>query len=406
MEAFLRSYRLEAAEREALQAAPELRPAARAEAERYGRALGRLEALGGEALEAFRSAAAERNVALIPSAASHPVLPLVATAAGRRLQIDAGLRSHSRRFGPAEGFWLPECAYRPGIEPLLAERGLRFFCTDQSAHEPPSESLAPAQAAAGMVAFTLDREAVDLVWSPRGYPSDPVYADFHRLSMEGMRLWSIGGGPYDPAAARARAESHAGEFADAVAQRLREPFESGAESPAWSPSRSIPSCSATGGRRARSGSGRCCASSVSAAFGCSPSRTPWSATSRRSGPCGSRAGARAGTFAPGIRPRSPIWPGPRGAWSCAWWRRSAPRALTPPGGRARGARAARRAGERLGLPGPPQAGRRLPVPALHGPRPRRCSKPYTPASLRTPACETWPPTSASSPCGSPERPGP
>jgi 1,4-alpha-glucan branching enzyme len=221
MEAFLRSYRLEAAEREALQAAPELRNAARAKAERYGRALGRLEALGGEALEAFRFAAAEHNVALIPSAASHPVLPLVATAAGRRLQIDAGLRSHSRRFGPAEGFWLPECAYRPGIEPLLAERGLRFFCTDQSAHEPPSESLAPARAAAGMVAFTLDRDAVDLVWSPRGYPSDPVYADFHRLSMEGMRLWSIGGGPYDPLAARARAESHAGEFADAVAQRLR-----------------------------------------------------------------------------------------------------------------------------------------------------------------------------------------
>ena len=73
-----------------------------------------------------------------------------------------------------------------------------------------------------MVAFTLDREAVDLVWSPGGYPSDPAYADFHRLSMEGMRLWSIGGGPYEPAAARARAESHAGEFADAVAQRLRE----------------------------------------------------------------------------------------------------------------------------------------------------------------------------------------
>ncbi len=221
LEAFLRRYRLEAAEREALQAAPELRSAARAEAERYGRALGRLEALGGDALEAFRSAAAERNVALIPSAASHPVLPLIATAAGRRLQIDAGLRSHRRRFGPTEGFWLPECAYRAGIEALLAERGLRFFCTDQSAHESPSESLAPAQAAAGMVAFTLDREAVDLVWSPRGYPSDPAYAEFHRLSMDGMRLWSIGGGPYDPAAARARAESHAGEFADAVAQRLR-----------------------------------------------------------------------------------------------------------------------------------------------------------------------------------------
>jgi 1,4-alpha-glucan branching enzyme len=221
LEGFLRSYRVEAAEREAREAAPELRPAAEAEGERYGRALGRLEAFGGDVLAAFRFAAAERNVALIPSAASHAVLPMVATEAARRLQVDAGLRSHRRRFGPALGFWLPECAYRPGVETLLDERGLRFFCTDQSDHELPAESLAPALAAAGMVAFTLDRQAVELVWSPAGYPADPVYADFHRLSMRGMRLWSIGGEPYDPAAARARAEAHAGQFADAVAERLR-----------------------------------------------------------------------------------------------------------------------------------------------------------------------------------------
>jgi 1,4-alpha-glucan branching enzyme len=220
LRSFLRRYRLEAAEREALQGASELRGAAQAEAERHGRALARLEALDGGPLKAFRLAARDRNVALIPSAASHAVLPLIATVAGRRLQIDAGLRSHSRRFGPAEGFWLPECAYRPGIEAPLAERGLRFFCTDQSAHERPGDSLAPAQAAAGMVAFTLDREAVDLVWSPDGYPSDPAYADFHRLSMGGARLWSIGGDPYDPAVARARAESHAAEFAEWVGQRL------------------------------------------------------------------------------------------------------------------------------------------------------------------------------------------
>ena len=243
MEAFLRRYRLEAAEREARRP-PRLscvrrrrrRPSA------IGRALGRLEALGGEALEAFRSAAAERNVALIPSAASHAVLPLIATTAGRRLQIDAGLRSHRRRFGAAEGFWLPECAYRPGIEPLLAERGLRFFCTDQSGHERPLDALAPARAAAGLVAFTLDWEAVELVWSPGGYPSDPAYAEFHRLSMEGTRLWSIGGDPYDPAAARARAESHAGRVRRRRGRAACGHSASSAASPASSPSRSIPSC--------------------------------------------------------------------------------------------------------------------------------------------------------------------
>ena len=159
-------------------------------------------------------------MALIPTAASHAVLPLLATVAGRRLQIDAALRSHMRRFGPARGFWLPECAYRAGIEPLLAERDLRFFCADQSAHEPGLASLVPVRAGADLVAFTIDWETVELVWSQRGYPSDSAYAEFHRLSMEGTRLWAVSGAPYDPAAAAAKADQQADDFLDRVAARL------------------------------------------------------------------------------------------------------------------------------------------------------------------------------------------
>ncbi len=220
MERFLRRYRLEAAERDAAEAPAELRRAAAAEADRYRRALRRFRELDGDLLAAFRAASQERNVALLTSAATHAVLPLVATVAGRRLQIDAGLRSHRRRFGDAAGFWLPECAYRPGLEALLAERGLPLFCTHQSAHEEPLDALAPVRTPAGPVAFTLDWEAVELVWSDRGYPSDPAYAEFHRLSMQGTRLWAIGGGAYDPSAALERAEAHAAEFADAIAARL------------------------------------------------------------------------------------------------------------------------------------------------------------------------------------------
>src|SRR4051794_13581110 len=153
MEEFLRRFRRGAAERDARAARPELRPAAEAEAERYARSLDLLSELDGDVVSAFRDAAVERNVALIPTAASHAVLPLVATAAGRRLQIDAALRSHRRRFGRPRGFWLPECAYRAGIEPFLAERDLRFFCVDQSRHEGPLDALAPATAGAGLVGF-------------------------------------------------------------------------------------------------------------------------------------------------------------------------------------------------------------------------------------------------------------
>jgi len=218
--AFVRRYRLGAAELDAAGASPELRPAAQAEAARYRRVLKRLEALGGDPLAAFRVAAKERGVALVPSAATHAVLPLVATTPARRLQIDVGLRSHRRRFGGADGFWLPECAYRPDLEPLLAERGLRFFCVDQSAFDTGLDALAPVRSESGLVAFTLDWDAVQLVWSQGGYPSDHAYAEFHRQSLEGSRLWSIGGEPYDAEAASARADQHAREFAQAIAKRL------------------------------------------------------------------------------------------------------------------------------------------------------------------------------------------
>ena len=222
MLAFLREHRIEAAERDAVDVGPELAPAALAQAARHRRSLEALERLGGDALAAFAAAQREGRVELAASAATHAVLPLVATAAGRRLQIDAGLRSHSRRFGHPAGFWLPECAYRPGLEALLAERGVRWFCTDQSAREAPLDALRPVRTAAGPIAFPIDWQTVSRVWSWEGYPSDPAAADFHRESLRGTRLWSIDGGPYDAEAAAARAREQAAEFAAAVAAKLAE----------------------------------------------------------------------------------------------------------------------------------------------------------------------------------------
>jgi 1,4-alpha-glucan branching enzyme len=218
---FIREHRLEAAERDGVLAEDACRPAARAEGDRYRRGLERLDAAGGDLISALRATAGERNVTLVPSSATHAVLPLLATREARALQIDAGIRSHRRRFGPAEGFWLPECAYAPGLEALLAENGVRWFCVDQSAHGSPLDALRPALTGAGPVAFTIDWETVELVWSWGGYPADPVYADFHRKSLLGIRLWSSGGDPYDPDRAAARARSHAEDFLDAVAERLR-----------------------------------------------------------------------------------------------------------------------------------------------------------------------------------------
>src|SRR4029450_825043 len=120
------------------------------------------------------------------------------TRPGARLQMDAGLRSPRRRFGPTGGFWLPECAYEPGLEWLLGEHGITWFRPGQSAPGPPADALAPIGLGTQQVAFTIDWEAVSWLWALDGYPSNPTYAEFHRKSMRGMRLWNIAGDPYDP----------------------------------------------------------------------------------------------------------------------------------------------------------------------------------------------------------------
>ncbi len=219
---FLLEWRIGAAEADLDEVPAECRAACGAELERYRRALELLDAAGGDPLRPFQEAAGEGRVALATSAATHAVLPLLATGAGFHLQLDAGIRSQRRRFGWDGGFWLPECAYRPGIERRLAEHGVRWFCVDQSAHEEPMAALTPIATAAGPVALPIDWEAVSWLWSLDGYPSDPAHAQFAGKSLRGVRIWKVEGGAYEPAEAAAVARRQAAEFLTAISTRLRE----------------------------------------------------------------------------------------------------------------------------------------------------------------------------------------
>lgn len=220
---FLVDWRVGAAEADIDEVPAECRDACEAELGRYRHALELLDAVGGDPLRSFQDAVAEGRIALAASAATHAVLPLLATRSGMRLQLDAGIRSHRRRFGWDGGFWLPECAYAPGLERRLAEQGVRWFCVDQSAHaEQPLDALTPVATAAGPVALPIDWEAIQWLWSLDGYPSDPAHAQFAGKSLRGARIWRVGGGAYDPAAAEAAARRQAGEFLAAVAARLRD----------------------------------------------------------------------------------------------------------------------------------------------------------------------------------------
>jgi 1,4-alpha-glucan branching enzyme len=222
LRSFLLDWRIAAAAADADEVAAECRAACEAEEARYRRALELLDAHAGNPLRVFQGAASEGRIALATSAATHAVLPLLATREGIRLQLDAGIRSHRRRFGWDGGFWLPECAYAPKLEWRLAEQGVRWFCVDQSRHAEPLDALTPIATEAGPVALPIDWPAIEWLWSLDGYPSDPAHAQFAGKSLRGIRIWKVGGGGYDPAAAEEAARRQAGEFLAAAATRLRQ----------------------------------------------------------------------------------------------------------------------------------------------------------------------------------------
>jgi 1,4-alpha-glucan branching enzyme len=185
----------------------------------YQRALDAFGELGGDLLGAFRGLGVE----LWTSAATHAVLPLVATEPGRQLQLAAGVASHERRFGAwGGGFWLPECAYEPGLERELAELGARAFCVDQTGARGLGslDQLEPAATDAGPVAVPIDWQTVELIWGPGGYPGNGAYRDYHGRTVHDLKPWNNAGGPYDHAAALSLAKQHAREFLEHVAGRL------------------------------------------------------------------------------------------------------------------------------------------------------------------------------------------
>ncbi len=214
------------------------------------------EELDRQILPAFADLGDSGHLELIGSAATHALLPLVDTARCRAAQVEVGLCNHRKHFGsrPA-GFWLPECAYRPGLEELLAARGIEYFFLDThglllAEPRPPLGVFAPLKTPEGVFAFGRDVESSRQVWSAdEGYPGHPDYREFYRdlgfdadwehvapyLPAEGERAYlglkyhRVTGDvpldskePYDPQQARRQALRHADEFVDQrVSQVLR-----------------------------------------------------------------------------------------------------------------------------------------------------------------------------------------
>ena len=207
------SHRLDA---DAARAGGDLEVAAEIEraAGQYDEALARFERLEGDLLSALVPYAAWT------SAATHAVLPLLATDAGVRVQVRSGIESHRRRTGGwGGGFWLPECAHDPALDALLADEGVRSTCVDLT--DVIDDPRHPLRSPAGVVLAPIDRAVVELVWSPDGYPSRPAYRDSWRKTEHEHRPWAVDGAVYDAGRARDQARADAADFVRRVHERVR-----------------------------------------------------------------------------------------------------------------------------------------------------------------------------------------
>jgi 1,4-alpha-glucan branching enzyme len=158
------------------------------------------------------------------SSATHAVLPLLATETGARAQIYTGVNSHRARFGEGwrGGFWLPECAHAPWLEPTLADAGARATCvelTNRFGLGAP-EHLRPVTGESGVVLVPVDRATMSLVWSDGGYPAHGVYRDYHRHTIHHHNPWANDGGAYDHDRALVLAREHAADFVSRIRERL------------------------------------------------------------------------------------------------------------------------------------------------------------------------------------------
>jgi 1,4-alpha-glucan branching enzyme len=185
----------------------------------YEHVLSRFRERGGDLLGAFA------RHAQWTSSATHAVLPLLATDAGVRAQVQSGVDSHRARFagGWPGGFWLPECAHAPHLEPLLEEAGVRRTCVELTNRYGlgAREHLRPYVGESGVILVPIDRATIARVWSEDGYPAHGSYRDYHHHTVHHHQPWANDGSAYDRELAVGLARRHAAEFVAATIERLR-----------------------------------------------------------------------------------------------------------------------------------------------------------------------------------------
>lgn len=164
----------------------------------YKAMLDSFEAKGCELVPAFRDLLAKGAVEVLGGPLTHAYLPLHDTDTVRaqlRLGLDRGEELLGER---PRGIWLPECAYRPGLEDILSECGVEYTILDGPSLLRATEDFSALRRGwrlgdSDTAAFGRDLEVTYRVWSPTGgYPGNGAYREYHRWEFEtGLKLWRV-----------------------------------------------------------------------------------------------------------------------------------------------------------------------------------------------------------------------
>ncbi|MFH0889022.1 MAG: 1,4-alpha-glucan branching protein domain-containing protein [Planctomycetota bacterium] len=125
---------------------------------------------------------------IMTCAATHGYLPLMLHKKAAAAQIIIATQNYHKYFSRMpNGIWLPECAYFPGLENILAEAGIKYFIVDthgvlNGTPPPLMETYLPVYCNHKKVAaFGRDIGTSRRVWSAtEGYPGNADYREFYR----------------------------------------------------------------------------------------------------------------------------------------------------------------------------------------------------------------------------------
>lgn len=199
---------------------------------RFSRKKAAFEAIDGDIIGAFSFFEDAGLIEIIGSAATHAFLPGLADEHAVRKQISIGVESHQGHFGRApRGFWVPECAYRNGVESHLESEGIVYILADNGAFPEGVPSTTPVLVgSSGVAALARSEAAHSLVWDERtGFPTGPTYLDTTKYYADsGLLYWSVTGldvpigekAIYDPDAAMRTALDDVQRFIGSVTAEL------------------------------------------------------------------------------------------------------------------------------------------------------------------------------------------